>query len=67
VPPEVPTQLDGVSNNWGKTNFGFNDHLVRQGILASVKVARGVGGFRLLLLLLLLLLLSRPHPRPASV
>ena len=67
VPPEVRTQLDGVSNNWGKTNFGFNDHLVRQGILASVKVARGVGGFRLLLLLLLLLLLSRPHPRPASV
>ena len=67
APPEVHTQLDGVSTNWGKTNFGFNDHLVRQGILASVKVARGVGGFRLLLLLLLLLLLSRPHPRPASV
>ena len=39
-PPLVRGQFDGVSSNWGKTNFAFHEHLVRLGIMPQVSVVR---------------------------
>jgi len=44
APPVLRQQIDGVSSNWGKDTFGVNDHLVREGLLESVKLARHTVG-----------------------